>query len=623
MRSQDRSEDAVPGRPATGPAKAGAPTGGAGGRPTRPPAVPGTPARRETPPAAPEEPAGSGMSGARAGGPAAGPGGGIRGAGAGAVDGEPAAPAAVPLAPAAVHARLDAASARLEAARARLHAVPVRLDAVPVRLDAVPVRLEALPSRGDDALPPTGGLRRRAVRGGEVAELRPRGGGAVPEVSPLRAVAPMGDVTPIKIAVSARLDTVPTGPGAVRRRSGAPAGDGPGVSPAVSPAASPRDLPGDLPVALPDPVREAVLAPLVDHHCRGVERDDIPRARFETLISDSGTPAPPGTTHFDTPLGTAIRRWCAPLLDLDPHASPAVYVSRRAELGADEANRRLLRAAGAAAFLVDTGEARPELLTAAEMGRLGGAAADEITSVEQVEQRIAESARTAVDYMAALAAALHERAARAVGLASSIAHRHGLHFDPARPSRGSVIAAANRRLADPREPLADPVLLRHLLWAAVDVSRERGLPLQMPTGYGRAAFDPHRSDPTLMTGFLRIVQQLGVPIILLHCYPFHRQAAHLACVFPHVYLDVGLALTGTASSSVIGELLDLVPFHKQMFGSGGSGVAEIGFLGALHHRRALARALATRLERGEWAAADAARVAHMIGAGNARRVYRL
>ncbi|MER7370615.1 hypothetical protein [Nonomuraea wenchangensis] len=154
-----------------------------------------------------------------------------------------------------------------------------------------------------------------------------------------------------------------------------------------------------LPVELPVTVRDALLAPLVDHHCHGVHRDDLSRARFELLISEGGAPAPPGTTHFDTPYGMAVRRWCAPVLDLEPHAPPAVYLSRRADLGAVEVNRRLLAAAGVVAFLVDTGIEDLDLLSAAEMGRHGGAAADELVRVEQIEQDVAESAALAVDYL--------------------------------------------------------------------------------------------------------------------------------------------------------------------------------------------------------------------------------
>ncbi|MBF8190847.1 amidohydrolase family protein [Nonomuraea sp. K274] len=422
-----------------------------------------------------------------------------------------------------------------------------------------------------------------------------------------------------------------------------------------------------LPADLPGTVRDALLAPLVDHHCHGVRRDDLSRAEFELLINEGGSPAPPGTTHFDTPFGAALRRWCAPLLDLEPHAPPAVYLARRAELGAGEVNRRLLAGAGVVAFLVDTEPDAAELLSAAEMGRHGGAAADELVRVEQIERDVAEVAQLAVDYLDDLGDELAARATRAVGLKTVIGALCGLDFDPSRPSRGAVIAAANRRLSDPKERLTDPILLRHLLWNAIDVARERGLPMQFHTGFGAAVpgpaasgpdphrlggfgadpqrlggfgadshrtgahrlggsgADPHRADPARMGAFVRALQPLGVPVILLHCYPFHRQAAYLANIYPHVYVDVGLALpqTAAASARVMDELLELAPFHKLLFSSACHGVAETGYLGAHYYRQALGAALAARLRAGEWSAADAARVAHMIGSGNARRVYRL
>ncbi|GGO10317.1 amidohydrolase [Microbispora rosea subsp. aerata] len=420
------------------------------------------------------------------------------------------------------------------------------------------------------------------------------------------------------------------------------------------PEPRPNDL---LPVLLPDSVRAALLAPMVDQHCCGVRRDDTTRSGFEQLIGEGGTPAPPGTTHFDTPAGLAIRRWCAPVLGLEPHAPATVYLSRRAELGAAEVNRRLLRGAGVSAFLVDTGLDAPATLTPSEMGRLGAAAADEIVRLEQVEQDVAEAGVPAADYAGLLRDELAARAARAAALTSVAAHRCGLGFDPSRPSRGTVIAAAGRRLADPKSRLDDPVLVRHLLWAAVDVARERALPLQFHcgvsgvgagatgpgssgpgfggTGFGGPGFGGagqadagvagHLGDPARLTGFVRALAPLGVPVVLLHCYPYHRQAAYLASVFPHVYVDAGPAVAHTAAGSaqVLRELLEIVPFHKQMYGSGCHGVAELCFLAALCHRRGLARVLADRIAEGEWSPADAARIAHMIGAGNARRVYRL
>jgi predicted TIM-barrel fold metal-dependent hydrolase len=128
-----------------------------------------------------------------------------------------------------------------------------------------------------------------------------------------------------------------------------------------------------------------------------------------------------------------------------------------------------------------------------------------------------------------------------------------------------------------------------------------------------------------MTEFLRLAQDRRVPIMLLHCYPYHRNAGYLAHAFPHVYLDVGLAVnyTGARSVAVVAESLEVAPFGKLLFSSDAFGPAELHYLGALMWRRTTASVLSAWVDAGEWSAADAQRVARMVGADNARRVYGL
>jgi predicted TIM-barrel fold metal-dependent hydrolase len=200
-----------------------------------------------------------------------------------------------------------------------------------------------------------------------------------------------------------------------------------------------------------------------------------------------------------------------------------------------------------------------------------------------------------------------------------------LDFDPWPPEPGEVVAAAAAWFAGYRiEPrLADPVLLRHALWTALAVAREYGLPIQFHTGYGDTDLRLHRANPVLMTDFVRAAQP--VPIVLLHCYPYVREAAYLAAVYPHVYLDCGLAVTYTAAASatVLAESLELAPFHKNLFSTDCYGLAELCHLGALYFRRGLGGLLAQRVRAGEWSLPDTVRIARLIGGGNARRIYRL
>lgn len=70
--------------------------------------------------------------------------------------------------------------------------------------------------------------------------------------------------------------------------------------------------------------------PLVDQHCHPVVLDPLDRGRFELLLTEARDPAPDGTSDFDSQVGLAVRRWCAPLLGLDAHADPDVYLAARA-----------------------------------------------------------------------------------------------------------------------------------------------------------------------------------------------------------------------------------------------------------------------------------------------------
>ncbi|MDQ3276327.1 MAG: amidohydrolase family protein [Actinomycetota bacterium] len=363
---------------------------------------------------------------------------------------------------------------------------------------------------------------------------------------------------------------------------------------------------------------------LVDHHVHGATAVDLDSTGFVAGLTESAWPAPPGTSHLDSQLGFAVRRWCAPVLELPPHADVATYLARRRELGADEVARRFLTASGIGWFLVETGYRADETLGPASMARASGARTAEVVRLESVAEDVAAGSPGAAGLAEAFATALDERARHAVGLKSVIAYRYGLDFDPEPPDAAEVRRAAGewlRRREGGQNRLTDPVLLRHLLWRGV----ECGLPLQFHVGYGDPDLTLHRCDPSLMTGFLRRVQDRGVPVMLLHCYPYHRTAGYLAAVFPHVHLDVGLAVnhTGARSRAVVAESLEVAPFGKVLFSSDACGPPELHHLGAVLWRRAMTDVLGEWVAAGDWSEVDAVRVAELVGAGNARRVYGL
>jgi uncharacterized protein len=374
--------------------------------------------------------------------------------------------------------------------------------------------------------------------------------------------------------------------------------------------------------------RAVDAAPLVDHHVHSVLRDVSDRGTFERFLTESGQPAAPGYSYFDSFLGAALLRTCAPVLDLPQRANPDDYVARRKELGGEEANRRLLRAAGVAELLVDHGFRGDDLVDTHELAELAGTSVRRIARLEQVAEAVAAGGVDGSGFADAFAERLAAELSgpdAAVGCKSVLAYRHGLDVDPTEPGPAEVREAAtewldgSRGSADPR--VSHPVLLRHLVWAGLRAA----VPLQFHTGYGDPDLELHRSDPALLTGLIRRAAPLGTPIMLLHCYPYHRQAAYLAGVYPHVYFDVGLAVNyvGYRAATVLAEALESAPFHKMLYSSDAFGLAELHLMAALGFREALAEVLDPLLSREARGEDEVRRAAAMIGAGNARRVYNL
>jgi uncharacterized protein len=360
---------------------------------------------------------------------------------------------------------------------------------------------------------------------------------------------------------------------------------------------------------------------LVDHHCHGLVRRELDRAAFESLMNEGGAPGPLGTTFFDSMLGLAVRRWCAPLLGLEPLAEPDVYLQRRAELGRGEVDRRLVAAAGIVDFVVDTGFEPEPICSPEELAGLCGAQAHEVVRLEAVGQALLAEGVAASDFGERLAEAL--TSSEAVGAKSIAAYRVGLDLPGVKPSQDELVAALRdvEPERDGRFRIAHPVVNGFLAWTAVEV----GLPLQFHVGYGDSDVEMLDCDPLRLTRFLRATQDRGVPVLLLHNYPFHRNAGYLAQVFDHVFMDVSLTVhnTGALSRDIIRESLELVPFGKLLFASDAFGLAELYYLGARLFRGGLSATLGRLVDNGDMTDADAERVATLIGSSNARRAYRL
>jgi uncharacterized protein len=377
---------------------------------------------------------------------------------------------------------------------------------------------------------------------------------------------------------------------------------------------------GRVPDALAEHLRTVAL---IDHHVHGNFHTVIDRDLFEFSINEgSNDPVPPWMSQFDSPLGLSIRRWCSPLLGLAPLADADEYWKRRCELTPDELAQTMLPAAGVSRWVVDTGFKGDQITSHQRLAELAGGSSVEIVRLERIAEDLLEAGTAAVDFPDTMRAELARAAADpvVVGAKTIVAYRTGFDIDWARPSDADVVAHTRDLVARGGTPrIDDPVLIAF----AVHEAAAHGLPIQVHVGFGDRDLDLHRCDPLLLLPLLRTMPP--VPVLLLHCYPFHRQAGYLAQAFDHVNFDVGLSINyvGARSTGLVAEALETAPFAKQLYSSDAFGPPELHVLGSVLWRRAMGLVLGDWIRDGDCTEADAIRIVDMIGVANAERVYGL
>jgi uncharacterized protein len=353
---------------------------------------------------------------------------------------------------------------------------------------------------------------------------------------------------------------------------------------------------------------------LIDQHAHGCWLTPGNQRRFENALNEANTEPLVGS-GFDSQLGFAMRAHCGPLLGLPKHIEPQAYWDRRRQYDEIELARLFLPAARVSDWLVDTGIS-DGTAGMADMAAVSGNRVHEVVRLEQVAEQAAQAPG---DYASAFEEVLRRRATTAVGTKSILAYRGGFDGDLTEPSRSQVAEAAGRWRDRGGTRLQDRVLLRFGLHQALRL----GKPLQFHVGFGDRDCDLLKANPLLLLDFLR--QSADTPIVLLHCYPYEREAGYLAQAFNNVYVDGGLSVNhlGARAPAFIARLLEMAPFGKILYSSDGFGPAELHFLGAALWRKGIHRVLGEFVADGDWSERDAVRVVDLIARDNAARVYRV
>ena len=263
----------------------------------------------------------------------------------------------------------------------------------------------------------------------------------------------------------------------------------------------------------------------------------------------------------------------------------AVYERRLASDPAEYA-ASLLGAGGIEWLLVDDGF--PTGGTSwDELGELAGCRSKPIMRIERVVEELGPEA------VAGEVGSAREQGFAA--LKTIVAYRGGLDLDLLSPGAQAALVEA----LEANETTGDP------------------LPVQVHCGFGDSDLHLPRADP----GWLKplIERFADTPFVLLHCYPFVREAGWLAHVYGNVWFDLSLTIPHVSRpAEALREALELAPVSKLLYASDAARTPELYLLAATWWREALAEVLSEALQ-----PPQAVEAARLILRENAFALYRL
>jgi hypothetical protein len=367
--------------------------------------------------------------------------------------------------------------------------------------------------------------------------------------------------------------------------------------------------------------------PILDHHCHTLIRpgppldgDTFRRFFIETTDPQMAPHVRRSVFYMRVLRDLAAQFGCEPTED--------ALLALRAATPPEQYARQLFDAGNFRALLVDTGYRGTDSYDLAELSAVAGRPVETILRLETLmEQLIAESATFAQVEDALRAEVRGARGRGVVGLKSIAAYRGGLHvaprtFDEA-ASSFPALKETVRRYGQVR--LSERTVLDYLLRAALEEAGAAELPVQFHVAFGDDDADLRTANPLEMRALLTDPAFRRVPFVLLHCYPYVREAGYLAALYAHVFIDVSLTVPLTAHGCVaaFSEALELAPISKLLFATDAHSVPELFFAGALHGRRGLAQTLDRLVAEDILSAAQAEEAAQDILARNAAQLYHL
>lgn len=218
------------------------------------------------------------------------------------------------------------------------------------------------------------------------------------------------------------------------------------------------------------------------------------------------------------------------------------------------------------------------------------------------------------------------RGQKLVSLKSICGYRGGLQI--LRPSKDE----AHRDFLRLKEEFEETYLriekrpvYHYLLLQAFELAAELNVPVQIHCGIGDDDADLIECNPALMQPLFRSQRFAKTQFVLLHCFPYVREAGFLCSLYSNVYMDLSLSisLSSARGTNMISDALAIAPSSKILAGTDGHSCPESHWYGALCWKRGLTGSLFNMINAGLLTQREAEETGELVLHGNAIRLYRL
>jgi predicted TIM-barrel fold metal-dependent hydrolase len=310
-------------------------------------------------------------------------------------------------------------------------------------------------------------------------------------------------------------------------------------------------------------------------------------------------------------------------LDCEPTVD--AFLAARAKQDYAAWSQRLFKDANIATLILDYGYTAPEVYSHAEHLAMLPCRIERMLRLEVLAQDLIVQHRTFEQMLEAYVDTVSRaRATGYVALKSIIAYRTGLDIAPVSYNEAAAAFAPLKAEAKRAHKvrLASKPLCDYLINLALQEATNQALPFQFHTGFGDSDADLRVANPLHLR---RVIEHYPkVPLVLLHAgWPFYRELAHLAAIYPNVWMDLSLAIpfATTGIPTLLRDVLGMAPFSKILFATDAFTMPEIYWLAARWGRWGLGKVLDEFVHEGFLTQDQAIESAAALLGENAQQLY--